>query len=180
MIAVGFQPSGWSRGSYLNVGCMWLWNVKPHISFDEGNRVGGFFSFESEDQFRSIAEELAQRAAERVTHYRRLFPTIRNVSDFYLKNPPHAGWPSFNAAVAHGLCGRIRMAKSLFNCWGDAANDEPEWVKQARLDSDELAAIVDDQEGFRKSISNRVLQTRKLRRLPVTPEVDFFDGARIL
>src|SRR5687767_4381931 len=36
---VEFQPSSWSRGSYLNVGCMWLWGVKDYISFDEGYRI---------------------------------------------------------------------------------------------------------------------------------------------
>src|SRR5213592_4672206 len=36
---VEFQPSNWTRGSYLNVGVNWLWNVKDWLSFDFGYRV---------------------------------------------------------------------------------------------------------------------------------------------
>jgi hypothetical protein len=89
---------------------MWLWNVKPYISFDEGSRVEGFAPFESIEQFKPIAEHLVERAMESVIHYRKLFPTVWSVSDFYLQKCPPAGWPSFNAAVAHGLSGRIEAA----------------------------------------------------------------------
>ncbi len=176
VIAVEFQPSGWSQGSYLNVGSMWLWNVKSYISFDEGYRVEGFAPFESTEQFRPIAEHLVRRAAESVIHYRSLFPTVQSVSDFYLENRPRAGWPSFNAAVAHGLSGRIEVAKQMFNCWSGETVDDPEWIKRARLDTEKLVELVGDQEGFRDLISARVLQTRGLRRLPIRPEVDFANG----
>ena len=39
---VEFQPSSWSRGSRLNVGCLWLWRANDDIHFDEGYRVGSF------------------------------------------------------------------------------------------------------------------------------------------
>ena len=57
---VEFQPSGWSRGSYLNVGCMWLWNVAEHLSFDVVYRVNEFHRFESEQQFGPVAQRLIQ------------------------------------------------------------------------------------------------------------------------
>lgn len=180
MIAVEFQPSGWSQGSYLNVGSMWLWNVKSYMSFDEGYRVEGFAPFESVEQFRPIAEHLVRRAAESVSHYRSLFPTVQSVSDFYLKNCPHAGWPSFNAAVAHGLSGRIEAAKQMFSRWGDEAVGDSEWIKHARLDTEKLLGLVGDQEGFRDLISTRVLQTRELHRLPTRTEVDFANGVETL
>src|SRR5262249_20811083 len=60
---VEFQPSSWSRGSYLNVGCMWLWDVKNYVSFDEGYRVESFAEYQDDDQFRQAATDLANRAA---------------------------------------------------------------------------------------------------------------------
>jgi hypothetical protein len=173
MIVVEFQPSGFSKGSYLNIGCMWLWNVQPHISFDEGHRVERFFPFESEEQFRPIAEKLVKHAAEEVIRYRKLFPTIRSVSDYYIENAPHVGWPSFNAAIAHGLSGRIEAAARLLNCWGDEAETDPAWVKGARSDSMDLATIIADQERFQHLISTRVRKARELQRLPPITEVDF-------
>jgi hypothetical protein len=61
---VEFQPSGWSKGSYLNAGCSWLWHVRDYASFDEGYRVETFVEFQDEEQFASAADRLARRAAE--------------------------------------------------------------------------------------------------------------------
>lgn len=55
LCVVEFQPSSWSRGSYLNVGCMWLWPVRDDISFDEGYRVEEFCEFRDEAQFEAAA-----------------------------------------------------------------------------------------------------------------------------
>ena len=39
---VEFQPSGWSKGSYLNVGAHFLWTWNGFLSFDLGSRIEGF------------------------------------------------------------------------------------------------------------------------------------------
>ena len=80
---VEFQPSSWSRGSYLNVGCMWLWQVKSYLSFDVGHRVESFVQFHNEEQFRGEAEKLVRTAAEEVTRYRERFPDVAAVARFY-------------------------------------------------------------------------------------------------
>jgi hypothetical protein len=62
---VEFQPSGWTRGSYLNVGVNWLWNVKDWHSFDfvyrvdEPGRGQMFFEYERDEQFAPLACKLA-------------------------------------------------------------------------------------------------------------------------
>src|SRR5262249_5473480 len=105
LCVVEFQPSSWSRGSYLNVGCMWLWQVKQDISFDEGYRVESFTEFHDEEQFRSVAQHLARRAADEVESYRRKFPRIHDVCHYYFSNHPVGFWSNFNAAVACALGG---------------------------------------------------------------------------
>ncbi len=173
MVAVEFQPSSWSKGSYLNVGCTWLWNVKSYISFDEGSRVSGFHPFVSTTQFGPKAEKLAQDAANEVTRYRELFPTVQSVSDYYSRKTLPSGWPSFNAAVAHGFSGRIEQAARLLNHWGNVGEDAPEWLKAAQRDGKELSAIVSDQVQFRKLTSERVAKARKLLDLPAIEEINF-------
>jgi hypothetical protein len=72
---VEFQPSSWSRGTYLNVGVNWLWNVKDYITFDVGGRVAfpqsqQFLELKSEEQFKDAVRELAngrRRADSRVS-----------------------------------------------------------------------------------------------------------------
>lgn len=173
MVAVEFQPSPWSRGTFLNVGCIWLWNVNSHISFDEGSRQEPFIAFESEHQFRNAAEKLAQQAAERTVDYRRRFPTIQSVSDYYTRHTPNVGWPAFNAAIAHGLSGRVEIGRRLLqSCLGERS-PENEWEKKLQSDARALATIMDDQKRFHRLISDRVRQTRELHKLPARAEVDF-------
>lgn len=49
VISVEFQPSGWSKGSYLNVGIKWLWHHGRGL--DLSDRPVDFVPFESADQF---------------------------------------------------------------------------------------------------------------------------------
>ncbi|HKN22783.1 MAG TPA: hypothetical protein VJX73_15265 [Terracidiphilus sp.] len=173
LIVVEFQPSGFSVGSYLNVACMWLWHVKDYISFDLGDRVDQGSSFTSAVQFKPVAESLAQRAAVEAQHYRDLFPSVRSLSDYCIKNPPVIGWPSFHAAIAHGLVGRIELSRKLFDTWGSEAESNTEWVKAARSDSKELERLVGDQAQFRRLVVSRVNETRALQKLAPLPEIDF-------
>ncbi len=107
MCVVEFQASGFSKGSYLNVGCTWLWGVKDYLSFDEGYRVEGFSAFQDIGQFSSVADQLAHRAAGEVNRYRAMFPNVHAVARYYSQSLPTTFWPSFNTAVACALAGAV-------------------------------------------------------------------------
>jgi hypothetical protein len=106
LIVVEFQPSGWSRGSYLNVAAKWLWSKTPHWSFDfsfhTAARVSNFCEFETEDQFRVASRELAGMAAAEAQRLRATFPHITAVADLLAAqisdwNDP---WRLYDAAAA--------------------------------------------------------------------------------
>jgi hypothetical protein len=52
LIVVEFQPSGWSKGTYCNVGFDHLWFERGHLVFDRPERVsapsGQFIRFNPE------------------------------------------------------------------------------------------------------------------------------------
>lgn len=162
---VEFQPSGFSRGTYLNVGCMWLWREKNNPSFDEGYRVEDFFPFENAEQFREVATKLAARAAAEVERYRSKFQTVLHVSDHYLNRNPVEFWPSFNAAVACGISGRPLDARRFF-AHMLALSDDRGWVKSAQTEAANLNSIVHDTKLFRQTVLDTVIRTRKMLRLP--------------
>jgi len=176
MAVVEFQPSDWSRGSYLNVGCMWLWNIKQHISFDVGYRVNGFFRYENEEQFGHAAEKLAAGALEKVGEYRRIFRSIHDVSNYYVENAPKGFWPCFDAAIAHSLAGRAEASTRVLTACLDGTNDDPLWLKEARSVARRLAASVGDVRRMREIISNRVMEMRALQHLPTIAEINFDAG----
>lgn len=133
LIVVEFQPSGFGRASYLNVGICWLWSAEPksHTSFDLGYRIpkaGG--SFESEQQWRGVVEELVRRAAAEVQRCRELVPDLAaaarecvrteegrlaNLRERDGDRQVSAGWPTWHAAVASGLAGDVERAVHYFD-----------------------------------------------------------------
>ena len=166
LIVVEFQPSG----TYLNVGCMWLWRVKPYFSFDV---FQGFHKFSSGLQFGDVAEQLATSAREKVIDYRRHFPTIRQVSDYYAENAPTMFWSYFNAAVAHLLSGRLELGSNFMSKCLPSKRDDLRWLIEARQDANMLASMMDQPEKFRGAIDGRVRETRRLLNLSQLPQVDF-------
>jgi hypothetical protein len=173
---VEFQPSSWSRGSYLNVFAMWLWQVKDYWSFDEGSRVEGFVGFQNEDQFAAEAKRLAQRAAEQVQRYRGLFPNVRAVSKYYLEKTPDApnSWQTFHSGMACALAGRVADAERFFDWYlSKSSSGSAQWFIDSQADAASLRAIVRKQDEFRNTIIDRVKRARTLLKLPELSTISF-------
>jgi len=115
VIVIEFQPSSFSKGSYLNVGASWLWHVKNYWSFDHGSRVEGFKPFRDEHQFAIMAEELALRAAEEVEALRTRFASLPAIGHELTPKSDASAWPVYHAAVAAGLAGDVATARRLFD-----------------------------------------------------------------
>jgi hypothetical protein len=51
MLLVEFQPSGFGKGSYLNIGASWLWYSDSDWQFDYFRRASGLVPFEPWNNF---------------------------------------------------------------------------------------------------------------------------------
>jgi hypothetical protein len=78
-IVIEFQPSSWSKGTYLNVGACWLWRADRDLSFDAGYRVADFIPFESTEQFAPLVAAMATQAAREVIALRTRFQSINDI-----------------------------------------------------------------------------------------------------
>ena len=171
LCVVEFQPSAWSRGSYLNVGCNWLWLVKDYISFDEGYRVEPFADFRGEDQFEQAATQLADSAAKEVKRYRALFPNIAKVCEYYQNQEVANGWPCYHAGIVCALADKIEAARAFFKRFAEP-RDNNEFVANAQDDSSLLASLVGTNE-IRELLADRVRQTREIQKLPAVARLSF-------
>lgn len=111
---VEFQPSSWSRGSYLNVAAMWLWNAKDYWSFDDGGRVERFHEFKDTDQFAHVADTLATRAREEILALSRRFSSLAVVASHLARNSYEDPWQTYYAAMAALAIGDIEHAQKRF------------------------------------------------------------------
>lgn len=168
LCVVEFQPSDWSRGTYLNVGCCWLWQVKSYLSFDEGHRAEGFTGFENVEQFSPVSDQLAHHAAELVCRYRKMFANVEAVARYYIRSGPEGFWQKFNAAVACALADQSKDAHRQFSELRRFGHDSRDWVVAALSDAKHLDSIADDIVRFRDIVLERVRRTRELLKLPGT------------
>jgi len=182
---IEFQPSSWSRGSYLNVGVNWLWDSKDYLSFDFGSRVHEvdgpqiFVQYESDDQFLPLAHELATTAAEQACRYRDLFPTIDACARELRQTKPDLLEKSLDAGIALSLSGDAPAAQEMFArslSWFES-DEGLEW----RTDRDEaryqrvrlLSALAEDVAAFRQRIREDVYEARARLKLPPDVELPF-------
>jgi hypothetical protein len=75
---VEFQPSSWSRGTYLNLAVHWLWGALPDtLTFERFERVGSFVEFKSLAQFLPEVDQMAKKAVEIDQLHRSMFPSVQ-------------------------------------------------------------------------------------------------------
>ena len=71
---IEFQPSGFSSGTFLNVGMHPLWTtpMRDYLTFitEKGSRVCPFLPFESEAQFRAGLVPYFAKAKQQILYYR--------------------------------------------------------------------------------------------------------------
>jgi hypothetical protein len=167
-IVIEFQPSSFSKGSYLNVGASWLWDVKDYWSFDYGGRVEGFNRFGDEHQFAVMAEKLSLLAADEVRMLRGKFASLGAIARELTPSSNATGWPVYHAAVAAGLIGDVAAAESHFNRLGQETATA-EWHKKLQKGGAELAQNLRNRDGFREAILAIIQQSRALLDLPPDP-----------
>jgi len=122
LAVVEFQPSSWSKGSYLNVAAHWLWSDTDANSFDFGGRLAEFVEYRSDAQFAPAAARLAEKAAFEAQRLVGMFSSLNATASVLLNEartrpmafPGHPGWVAYNAGVAAGLVGRTDDAMEMF------------------------------------------------------------------
>jgi hypothetical protein len=186
LILVEFQPSGWSRGAYLNVAAKWLWSPFASWSFDfafhPAARVGGFIEFQNEDQFRTASRELATAAAAEAVRLREALPDIAAVADrlAHEASDDGDGWNAYHAGVSAFLAGRTDEAQQYFRRLSVTRPDDhpdADWIRELRATAGEFATVTVERDRFRAILSEQVNRSRISLRLPETnvelPDVSF-------
>lgn len=166
-----FQPSSWSKGSYLNVGATWLWRPEPEeavISFDfVPYRVEPFLEAQSEEQFAADARRLAERAAEEIIRLRATLPNVAEAASALERQARQlGGWHNWHAAVALGLSGQLAQAASHLDRVIRSEDDREWWIPVRQAAGRLRKAIEKDPADFRRSVLGYIAESRRSLRLP--------------
>jgi hypothetical protein len=169
-VQIEFQPSGWSKGSYLNVGAAWLWYPRKGLPFNYGYRVADFIPFEGAEQFTPLIQDMAAQAAREVLALRERFRTFADIHGHLVNNARYDDWPVYHAAVAAGLIGDVSTARQMFRRMEAWPTNGYDWEQTLKSAAAALAALLGEPAGFRAAVSEKIAQCRALNKLPPDPQ----------
>jgi hypothetical protein len=160
LILVEFQPSGFDKGTYLNIGAHWLWYEKDYFSFDYGERIGSFIPFETETQFENEVYRVVEQASQLVKQYRQRFHSIYDAEKVLYGKSDQNVWSLYDAAVASGICGDATRAKRLFQSILRSPGDYG-WQRNLNGIVSQLTPLLQDTEAFRNQIRTYIKNSRQ-------------------
>ncbi len=162
--AVEFQPSGWAKGSYLNIFAAWLW--RKSIGYSYYYRPVFFVKFETHDQFSAAMKDMASTAAIEIKVTREKFRSFSRILSHIDSLPVRDGSRVYDAAVAHALAGNIEKSRQFFDRMAAWQTNGYDWEERLKAESKLLADLIDDPRRFRAAISSIIDEQRTIRRLP--------------
>jgi hypothetical protein len=163
---VEFQPSGFGKGSYLNVGAAFLWwPDKQDLGFDYGYREGAFQEADVGD-WEAKVTALAEHARRRCLEIREELPDVPTTSALLNRQEVHpAAWLMCHAAVAAALAGDAALARRRLD--GILAHSATyDWERERHRVSEQLMRELGDLDGFREARIADIQRTRQRERLP--------------
>lgn len=162
MIQVEFQPSSWTKGSYLNVGVCWLLYEGSAAGFHVGHRVDvSFVEYTGDDRFESQIQAVSDRAAKEVDVYRAKFATLQLAAEFHRSIVSPTTWQYYHGGVILRLAGQTEAAREYLTAVAthDARFD---WERGLALRAADLMHLLGDSQRFSSCVRGIVLRTRTI------------------
>ncbi len=170
---VEFQPSNWTKGSYLNVATSWLWNEDNPLAFSECWGERPFYEYESDAQFSAAMRSLTALARHEILRMRDRFASLELVASYLGARDIGNIWCDYHAAIAFGLLGNTKMSAERFDAVL-AAKHAVEWADALKERVRRLIPLASCSIAFRTAIASVVASARSKAKLPQLPQdIDF-------
>lgn len=165
-IQVEFQPSSWSKGSYLNVGINWLLYEGSVGAFNIGSRVDvPFIDATGSESFEQDAHGLALRAKDEVEKLRTQFSTLAEAASYYRISGRRSAWDDYYYALILAISGDIDGARAAFES-APTHRMQYGWEKALAQRAAELHELALNRTAFIETIRGIVLRTRCIGNMP--------------
>lgn len=170
LTVVEFQPSMWSKGSYLNVAAHWLWSETGSLSLDFGGRIMEHVEYVTDDQFTRAAAQLVDSATVEAQRLAELFESLGKAAKVLLEAAQtegaqphhHPGWSDYNAGVAAALIGRSDEASKLFTAILNSPTPSGSLLHPA---AERMTQLLSDPTGLRGDVMSLIRRQREVLRL---------------
>jgi len=164
---IEFQPSSWSKGTYLNFGVNWQWYPRDYFSFDFGNTTRGFVEYKTDEQFESEVRELAELAKSKVLEMRDLLATPESAKGYIItsmRGIKSTVWGEFHPGIACVRAGDIDGAVPFLKRVIDML-DERDWVLDIKCFTANILSLIESGQDYNLFINDTINESRKLKKL---------------
>lgn len=164
-IVIEFQPSSWSKGTYLNIGVDFNFYPRDYFAFGYGYREKGFEEFKDEEQFNKFVNELCDLTIKRVQELDQKFIDIWTGLKTANKEKENDTWRIYEVAVLNILTSNFDNArKQLLQV--SKTKCEYDWEIVRKKVADELIDWLQERPADLVKIENLINKTRQLKKLP--------------
>ncbi|WDF75388.1 hypothetical protein PQ469_15970 [Mucilaginibacter sp. KACC 22773] len=165
-IVIEFQPSGFGKGTYLNVGVDLNFYPQQHLSFSYDYRQKEFREAKNEDQYTEIVIDFCNFAIKKTQKLETDFSDIGTAIETVKKSDSKELWNKYNLAILYGLMGNLPKSRRLLNEIREKKYQyDYEFERQKVVIS--ILTCMDEFEPFINKIQDIITQTRALKKLPV-------------
>lgn len=164
-IVIEFQPSSYSKGTYLNIGVDYNFYPRDYFAFGYGYRETGFEEFTNEAQFDKLVNDLCDLTIKRVQELDLKFQDIWTALKTVDKENGEDTWRLFEVAVLNALASNFNKAKKLLR-QVSKTKCEHDWEIERKKLVDELLNWLQESPSSLEKIKNIIIQTRQLKKLP--------------
>lgn len=164
-IVIEFQPSSYSKGTYLNIGVDFNFYPRDYFAFGYGYREKGFEEFNDEEQFNKLVNELCKLTIKRVQELEQKFTDVWTAQKTADKEKADNTWIIYEVAILNILTSNFDEArKRLFQV--SKTKCEYDWEIERKKVADELLDWLKEKPGDLDKIENLINKTRQLKKLP--------------
>lgn len=164
-IVIEFQPSSFSKGTYLNVNVDFNFYPRNYFAYSYGNRESGFEEFNSEEQFTKLVNDLCDLTIKRVRELELKFMDFSTALKTIKKEKGDSTWDLYEISVLNILNGNSEKAlKQLRKVSKEKC--EYDWEIERKKVTDDLIDWLKETPKNLDRIRNLINETRQLKKLP--------------
>ena len=142
-VVVEFQPSSFSKGTYVNVAVSHLLYESCGWTFNISRGLPGFASAEDDVAFESKVEDLAQEAATVATSLQSRYQSVANSLEWYRQQDRRSVWDEYYAGVLSSFLGEHDNTSAFFEVI--LANEyERSWEQAVQARAAALSFLLQD------------------------------------
>lgn len=160
-VVVEFQPSSFSRGTYVNVSVAHFLYESAGWALHIPSRLDGFASAEDDLDFDEKVEGMANEAASLSKDLLEKYSTIDAFIDWYSNDERRSIWDEYYSGVFKSFVGDYVGAKEHFQII-ESNEYQYTWQKAVKYRAIDLLALLSDEQSYRSCINGIVLRTRNI------------------